>query len=215
MLYGRTTSRMAMSTAGAGSRTARRGSPRRSRRPTGDPPRQEVVDQEVGEPDVRAGVTAGDRRVAQHGGSGSELHEHVDATGGDDRQADPVLEPVERLSASDVRWWRRRSLVLRGRGRVDYLRRLHHPASMPGGARARHAAGQRVRASSSTCPSATGPSVVSHVCASHLPQRRQRQVASATRIRISIIPAFEHLAQCIGTSQSSARTCIGSVPPGT
>ena len=35
-------------------------------RPARDPPRQEVVAQEGGEPDVRAGVATGDRGVAQH-----------------------------------------------------------------------------------------------------------------------------------------------------
>ena len=70
-LYGRTTSRMTMSTRREREVELPGGEPRvEVVRPTRDPPRQEVVDQEVGEPDVRAGVTAGDGRVAQDAASG-------------------------------------------------------------------------------------------------------------------------------------------------
>ena len=56
---------------------------------------------------------------------------------------------------------------------------------------------QRTRARSSTCPSGIGPSAVSHVWASHFPHRRNVTSRSATRIRISTMPGFEHREHCI------------------
>ena len=124
--------------------------------------------------------------------------------------------PVARASARAGRRRASLAVVVGVRGAAS-----HAPsgASRPSGQHARrapHAAQDgraavdacrsAVRASSRTCTRGTGPSAVSHVCASHRPQRRNVTSRSATRIRISIIPAFEHRAQCTGTSQSSART---------
>ena len=195
-------------------------------RPARDPPRQQVVDQEVGEPDVRAGVAAGDGGVAQHERR-PELDEDVDAAGRDDRQADPLLEPVVPVTRRGATGAARRiagvvplgrlavadsSARARRRARARRSRRARdHPASMPGViaciTRAERAprcvsrrgrAPARARAGPGRRPSPTSA------------PRTDRTGGTSGRARRPAADldhaAFEHREQCIGTSQSSART---------
>ena len=117
----------------------------------------------------------------------------------DNGDPDPVKEVVVTLR-------RRRRVTLGFRGRVDHVLGGDHRVSVPGERpRKRSGACYLMRANSSTCPSGTGPSAVSHDCASQRPHRRNVTSRSAIRIRISTSDDFEHLGQRTRTSQHHDR----------
>ena len=154
--------------------------------------------------------------VSRNSSFGLELHEDVDAAGGDDREARSSLEAL-RPAPSRAPCWRVASpgwSVVASR-RVDRLTRCDHPAQhsqarLPRQARqrARSAAAARARA---RCRAAIGP-------VGGLPRLRlaatappERESRSPTCMRISTSAALEHREQCIGNLPVSPTraTCIG------